>query len=135
MVIIKFKCIHTMSTAYFPNLVCFFWVYCYICRLVQCTSYNPETINNVLYGPLEKICNADLDDTLIFSPTLSKHLHHIKWVLDTLQEYLLYVNPTKYKLGLIELEYLDHIITNGIVKPNPCKTEAIYKWDTPKHQK
>ena len=92
-------------------------------------------MNSVFQEALDRFCSVYLDDILIYSEDVPSHLHHIKWVLSKLREHHLKAKPTKCEFGLTELEYLGHIITNGSVKPDPRKTQAILKWKSPENIK
>ena len=92
-------------------------------------------MKSVLNKILDKFCTIYLDDIIVFSTTLTEHLNNIDQGLNNLQEYSLYVKPTKFRLGLIELEYLDYIITSSTVNPNLYKIEVIFKWVIPKNKK
>ena len=47
----------------------------------------------------------------------------------------LFEKPTKYGFGLTELLFLGLIISSGIFKPDPKKTEVILQWNSPTNVK
>ena len=60
-----------------------------------------------------------IDDVLVFSPTLADHLHHLRLVIQIIQEVGLKLNPAKCRFVRKEVEYLGHILTPDGLKPNP----------------
>ena len=80
-------------------------------------------MNSVFWEAFDNFYSVYLDDILIYLSFTSQYLQYIEWVLSQLIFNSLYAKPTKCEFGLIELEYLVHIISNGTVKPDPKKTE------------
>ncbi|UYV65430.1 hypothetical protein LAZ67_3004353 [Cordylochernes scorpioides] len=77
-----------------------------------------------------------LDDILVASETHEEHETHLKLVLDKLQNYGLRINIAKSILGVDQLEFLGHWITNGGSQPLPSKVQTIldYKLPTTKRE-
>jgi hypothetical protein len=95
-----------------------------------------ETFNGVMndvFRPfLDDFVIVYLDDILIFSGTLAKHVRHVKQVLDTLQRETLYVKFSKCEFGKTTLVYLGHIVGGGQLKIDPSKIDVIVYWIEPK---
>ncbi|UYV75949.1 hypothetical protein LAZ67_13001892, partial [Cordylochernes scorpioides] len=77
-----------------------------------------------------------LDDILVASETCEEHETHLKLVLEKLQNYGLRINIAKSILGVDQLEFLGHWITNGGSQPLPSKVQTIldYKLPTTKRE-
>lgn len=60
------------------------------------------------------LCLYVFDDILIYNPSWSEHLHHIRLVLDILRVNHLHVKQSKCSFGGRSVAYLSHIIlTDG----------------------
>ncbi|UYV74340.1 K02A2.6-like [Cordylochernes scorpioides] len=77
-----------------------------------------------------------LDDILVASEIYEEHEIHSKLVLEKLQNYGLRINIAKSILGVDQLEFLGHWITNGGSQPLPLKVQTIldYKLPTTKRE-
>ncbi|UYV63199.1 hypothetical protein LAZ67_2003414 [Cordylochernes scorpioides] len=77
-----------------------------------------------------------LDDILVASETCEEHETHLKLVLEKLQNYGLRINIGKSILGVDQLEFLGHWITNRGSQPLPSKVQTIldYKLPTTKRE-
>jgi hypothetical protein len=73
-----------------------------------------------------------IDDVIIYSDTLEEHLEHLKIFFTKIQEYNFRINPKKVQLIQSEIKVLGHIISKGIVKPDPDKIIGIQDFPTPK---
>ena len=82
-------------------------------------------MNSIFQEAFDYFCTVYLDDVLIYSFSTAEHFQHIEWVLSKLRSNSLFEKPTKYEFGLTVLEYLEHIIYCGNVKPDPKETEGI----------
>ena len=96
-------------------------------RLMQqiLSSTNPED------GP--RFVTAYIDDLLVFSPTLSEHLHHLRLILTKLRDVGLKLNPGKCCFIRKEVEYLGHVITPCGLKPNGKLIAAVREFVPPKN--
>ena len=72
-----------------------------------------------------------IDDVLVFSPTLADHLHHLRLVIQRIQEVGLKLNPAKCRFVCKEVEYLGHILTPDGLKPNPKTVLAVKDFPQP----
>ena len=68
--------------------------------------------NKVLAGYVTRICVIYIDDVLLFGTTDNVYLRNTRNVLGRLRENKVIANPAKTKLGLKEVEYVGHLITN-----------------------
>ena len=72
-----------------------------------------------------------IDDILIFSRTMSEHLHHVGLVLDRLQGAGLKLKPNKCHFLCQRVEYLGHLVTPHGLEPNPKKVNAVSQFPVP----
>ena len=82
-------------------------------------------MNSDFQEAIDQLCIVYLDGILNYSYSTLEHHLYIKWVLSKLRSNSLLAKPTKYQFGLTKLEYFEHIISSGIIKLDPKKTEAI----------
>lgn len=90
-------------------------------------------MNEVLAPFLRKFVMVFLDDILIYSPSLSAHVEHLRQVLDKLREHKLYMKLSKCSFAQLQLDYLGHIISGEGVATDPSKTAAMVQWPVPPH--
>jgi len=88
-------------------------------------------MNDVLAPFLRKFVMVFLDDILIYSPSLSVHLDHLRQVLDKLREHNLYMKKSKCSFAQLQLHYLGHIISGQGVATDPSKTADMLAWPVP----
>ena len=82
-------------------------------------------MNHVLWDYIDKICTVYLDDILVYSKDPKKHDHHIKLVLQKLEEYFLKVDLNKSEFDQEEVEFLGHIIGKNSICMNPRKVQSV----------
>ena len=59
-----------------------------------------------------------IDDILVFSHTLEKHLEHLQAVIERLEEAQLKLKPVKCQFICKEVDYLGHVLTPEGLKVN-----------------
>ncbi|XP_033095865.1 uncharacterized protein LOC117100326 [Anneissia japonica] len=91
------------------------------------------TFSRVMRKLLKGIPNVHnyIDDILIHTKTWEDHLQKIKVVFDRLKGAKLTARPTKCFIGYEEVEFLGHIIGQGLVRPKPDKLKAIEQAERP----
>ncbi len=57
-------------------------------------------------------CYAYIDDILIASTGPEEHKHHLRMVLERLDDHGVLINPTKCVLGVPQLEFLGHLVNS-----------------------
>src|SRR2546430_15265923 len=82
-------------------------------------------MNHVLQDHIDKICAVYLDDILVYSKDPKKHDHHIKLVLQKLEEYFLKVDLDKSEFDQEEVEFLRHIIGKNDIHMNSRKIQSV----------
>ena len=75
------------------------------------------------------------DDILVFSDTWNNHLKTLQLVLHRLQSNGIHAKPSKMSVGFPEIDFLGHIIGNGIQKPQKDKISKILKLGIPTTKK
>jgi len=74
----------------------------------------------VLFPFLRKSILVFFDDILIYSKTWQEHVANVEQTLHILREHRLYAKKSKCSFGKREIDYLGHIISEG-VKVDPHK--------------
>ena len=91
-----------------------------------------QAIMNVIFRPhLRKFILVFFDDILIYSPTWSCHLKHVRQMLEILKQHQFFVKASKCNFGQQELEYLGHFVTCHGVKMDEKKIAAMVSWPQP----
>ena len=73
-----------------------------------------------------------LDDIIIFSASIEEHKRHLETVLNILVKDGLIANGSKCMFGVSEVTFCGFVISNGTVKMEPSKVEAVQSWLEPK---
>jgi hypothetical protein len=76
-----------------------------------------------------------IDDILIYSKTEDEHYCHIEEILKALQTHNLKAKLAKCHFIKQETQFLGHIVSEGIVKPDSSKFDPILKFPQPKTTK
>ena len=76
-----------------------------------------------------------IDDVIVFSPTLTDHLRHLRQVFDRIREAGLKLKPTKCRFVAPEVEYLGHVLTPEGLKTNPATVSAVREFPVPTNLK
>ncbi len=99
----------------------------------------PATFQRLMYDVLGdaawKYAMAYLYDIIIYSDTIEEHLAHTKDVLDGLAKAGLTVHPEKMQLCVTEITFLGHILSPGVLRPDPDKIRAVTEFPAPRNVK
>jgi len=83
-------------------------------------------MNNIFWDLIaEGIMVVYLDDILIFTRTEEEHVKAIRWVLQVLQEYKLFLHPEKCEFCKERIEYLGLVILENEVSMDPVKVAGV----------
>ena len=74
---------------------------------------------------------AIVDDILIYGRTRDEHDRNLRKVLDRAREKGIRFNPDKMKIGVKELPFFGHLVTDEGLKIDESKLQAILKLDVP----
>ncbi|KAK7091113.1 hypothetical protein V1264_008842 [Littorina saxatilis] len=85
-----------------------------------------------LLSPLDMIeIDNFIDDILVATETVERHLECLRALFQRLQEASLSARPSKCYLGFKRLEYLGHMVGNGVIQPEEGKMDKIAKMPRP----
>ncbi|PNX78745.1 retrotransposon-related protein, partial [Trifolium pratense] len=88
-------------------------------------------MNHIFQHALRKYVLVFFDDILIYSSNWQDHLKHLDAVLQVLQENTLFVKLSKCSFGVLEIEYLGHMVTGQGVSMDKDKVQAVLEWPIP----
>jgi hypothetical protein len=86
-------------------------------------------------GEKDKFMVIYLDDITIFLKSDDEHLHHLKQTFKKCKRYGIYLNPKKYYFSMHEGKILCHFVSEGGIKIDTARVEAIQKIDIPRNKK
>lgn len=92
-------------------------------------------IDAIIGADLEPNVFVYLDDIIIVTPTLDRHLEVLREVLKRLREANLTLNKEKCRFCLPELRYLGYVVDHNGLRVDPEKVAAIINIPIPKSQK
>lgn len=72
------------------------------------------------------------DDILIYSSSFAYHLIHLKLILKLLVTNKFFAKFSKCDFAVPTVHYLGHIISDGVMAPDPEKIQAILDWPEPR---
>lgn len=76
----------------------------------------------------EGIVLTYMDDLIIPSSNIKQAVDNLRRVIEVSSQAGLHINWQKCKFFQTEIEYLGHIIVNGVIKPSGCKSNAVMKF-------
>ncbi|KAJ4807007.1 polyprotein [Rhynchospora pubera] len=94
-----------------------------------------KLMNQIFKSYLRKFVLVFFDDILVYSPDEQSHKIHLAKTLELLQQHKLFAKRSKCEFGMLELEYLGHIISQKGIATDPVKIEAMLHWPRPKSVK
>jgi hypothetical protein len=100
--------------------------------LMNAPAYFMNMMNKVFMEELDKCVLVFIDDILVFSKTAEEHGEHLRIVLGKLRQHRLYAKFSKCELWMEEVPFLSHVLSAKGVVVDPCKIEAVSKWQSPK---
>ncbi|KAG8068579.1 hypothetical protein GUJ93_ZPchr0005g14818 [Zizania palustris] len=89
-------------------------------------------MNDVLKPFLKRFVLVFFDDILIYNPSWSERLWHVRTVLQTLNEHELFIKKFKCTFGQQEVAYLGHVISATGVAMDEQKIRAVIEWLVPR---
>lgn len=87
-----------------------------------------RVLDNVVLEHLHTFCFVYMDDIVIFSKSLTKHLDHVRKIFKKFRQFNLKVEFDKSEFLCKDVTFLGHIITPDGIKPNPVKIDAIKRY-------
>ena len=73
-----------------------------------------------------------VDDMLVKSKEEEDHLDDLNETFNTLRQYSMKLNPSKYAFGVSSGKFLGFMVSQRGLKANPEKVKAILKMSSPK---
>lgn len=91
-----------------------------------------QSLMNDLFRPyLRKFVLVFFDDILVYSRTWTEHLQHLRNVLVILSHNTLFAKKSKCRFGVLQVDYLGHLISLDGVAVDPAKIKAVMDWPIP----
>ena len=91
-----------------------------------------QSLMNDIFRPhLRQFILVVFDDILIYSRSWTEHLQHITRVLQILSAHHLYVKKSKCVFGVLQVEFLCHLISFEGVAVDPKKIQSVQEWPVP----
>ncbi len=103
--------------------------------LVNSPSVFQSFINDVFREMLDHYVIVYIDDILIYSETLQKHIQHVRSVLQRLIKYQLYAKLEKCEFHTTSVAFLGYIISQEGVAMDEGKVNAVLNWPLPSNIK
>ena len=101
--------------------------------LAQAPAYFQRLINEVLSG--FNFAFGYLDNILVFSPDMTTHLQHLRYLFNRLRAVDLKLKEIKCNFLKKHIQYLGHIVSGEGITPLPEKLSSIQKMLPPKTPK
>ena len=98
--------------------------------LTQAPAYFQALVNQVLEGI--SFAFGYLDDILIYSPDMERHLEHVLVLFERLRAANLKLTKRKCSFMKAHMQYLGHYISGQGLEPIPEKLEALVKMPPPR---
>ncbi|CAI7844986.1 unnamed protein product [Closterium sp. NIES-54] len=92
-------------------------------------------MNHILRPLLDECVVVYLDDILIYSKNMKKHMEHLRKVFEILRKNKFYVKLSKSDFALKKVQFLGHMVSAEGVHVDPRKIEAVKKWKVPENMK
>ena len=97
-------------------------------ELINVSAIFQTMMNSILIFYNDWFCLVYLNDILIFSHTIKKHLKNLKKVLTALKKHKLYIKAFKCIFIITTLKFCDHIVEEERVHSMFTKINAITAW-------
>jgi hypothetical protein len=85
----------------------------------------------VLAGLVGVICEAYIDDIVIFANTLDELNARVHQVMDRFRKYKLILHPLKFVFGVSEIEFLGHMVSANGISLSAAKRDGLVKIPVP----
>ncbi|KAI2664272.1 Transposon Tf2-9 polyprotein [Labeo rohita] len=99
--------------------------------LANAPSVFQALVNDVLRDMLNIFVFVYLDDILIFSPSVSDHVQHVRRVLQRLLENRLFVKAEKCVFHVKSVTFLGHVVSADGISMDLAKVRAVIDWPIP----
>ncbi|GJV81613.1 putative mitochondrial protein [Tanacetum coccineum] len=99
--------------------------------LTNAPSTFQALMNSVFKPFLRKFTLVFFDDILVYSPSQTDHIQHLRLVLQTIRDNTLFAKKSKCVFGTTQVEYLGYVISAQGVSTDPSKITAMQSWHVP----
>lgn len=103
--------------------------------LINAPSTFQAAMNEIFTPLLRRFVVIFFDGILIYSATVEDHATHLSEVLSLLRQHHFFVKLSKCSFCCTTVDYLGHIISDGCLRADPHKIEAMTAWPKPKSVK
>jgi len=87
-----------------------------------------QVLGSALIG---RICEVYLDDIIVHGATKEAYLQNLRDVLEALAKRRIHVNPSKIRSGMLEVEYVGHVIDATGIKFTREKLDSVLETEKP----
>jgi len=98
--------------------------------LTNASTTCQEMINDALRQYLNIFVIAYLDDIMIYSTTLKKHVQHVSQILECLKKRDLRLKPKKCEFHQKEVDFLGFVVGRHGIRMDPKKIKVVKEWST-----
>ncbi|KAA3460763.1 Transposon Ty3-I Gag-Pol polyprotein [Gossypium australe] len=103
--------------------------------LTNAPSSFQSLMNSIFRNLLRRSVLVFFYDILVYSPRWEDHLFHLREVLQVLRSHQLYAKRSKCVFGATQVEYLGHVISQGVVSMDQERVVGVLDWPPPKSGK
>ena len=89
-------------------------------------------LSGLSYVILDVICLCYLDDVIVFGRDFYEHYNRIKTVLERLHSHGLCVKLAKCTIAAHKVAFLEHLVSDSGIMPDPAKIEAVAHITSPR---
>ncbi|KAG8490910.1 hypothetical protein CXB51_014732 [Gossypium anomalum] len=105
---------------------------CYYQLRVKDSDVSKTTFKTRIFRPyLDRFVVVFIDDILIFSRDESKHIEHLRIMLQTLRDKELFAKFSKYEFWLRKIGFLGHIVMAEGIRVDSSKILVVIDWKPP----
>jgi len=88
-------------------------------------------MNEIFKQNLDDFIVVFLDDLMVYSKDPTRHLDHLRLVLETLRRHQFFAKLSKCTFGQKRVEFLGHIVSDAGIEMDPKKVAAVRDWPVP----
>lgn len=89
-------------------------------------------MNRIFHAYLDQFVVVFIDDILIYSKSDEDHDEHLRLVLQVLKDNKLFVKLSKSEFWMLEVSFLEHVISSNGMAVDPSKVDVVLQWEPPK---
>ncbi|XP_075487889.1 uncharacterized protein LOC142527061 [Primulina tabacum] len=104
----------------------------FLASIVSVAEPVSQRLEDIVVPFLDQFVIVFIDDILIYLKSREEHSHHLRTVLQTLQDRRLYAKFSKCEFWLDRVALLGHIVSQDGIEVDPSKVEAVIDWPVPK---